>query len=88
MQWIMLEQTQINTALREREDERDERRAQRRSEMEARINGILRHNVIHERIARAYPHLSEGEHNGSHFRQIIERADKRRKEKKEDRKNG
>ena len=85
---VLEKRSEINTALREREDERDERRAQRRSEMEARINGILRHNVIHERIARAYPHLSEGEHNGSHFRQIIERADKRRKEKKEDRKNG
>ncbi len=85
---VLEKRSEINTALREREDERDERCAQRRSEMEARINGILRHNVIHERIARAYPHLSEGEHNGSHFRQIIERADKRRKEKKEDRKNG
>ena len=85
---VLEKRSEINTALREREDERDERRAQRRSEMEARINGILSHNVIHERIARAYPHLSEGEHNGSHFRQIIERADKRRKEKKEDRKNG
>ena len=85
---VLEKRSEINTTLREREDERDERRAQRRSEMEARINGILSHNVIHERIARAYPHLSEGEHNGSHFRQIIERADKRRKEKKEDRKNG
>ena len=73
---VLEKRSEINTALREREDERDERRAQRRSEMEARINGILSHNVIHERIARAYPHLSEGEHNGSHFRQIIERADK------------
>ena len=85
---VLEKRSEINTTLREREDARDERRAQRRSEMEARINGILSHNVIHERIARAYPHLSEGEHNGSHFRQIIERADKRRKEKKEDRKNG
>ena len=85
---VLEKRSEINTTLREREDERDERRAQRRSEMEARINGIRSHNVIHERIARAYPHLSEGEHNGSHFRQIIERADKRRKEKKEDRKNG
>ncbi len=87
MRDVLEKRSEINTALREREDERDERRTQRRSELEARINGILRHNVIHERIVRAYPHLAEGEHNGSHFRRIIERADTRRKEKKEDRKS-
>ena len=84
---VLEKRSEINSTLRAREDERDERRAQRRSEMEARINGIFRHNVIHERIARAYPNLSEGEHNGAHFRQLIERADKRRKEKKDDKKN-
>ncbi len=87
MRDVLEKRSEINTALREREDERDERRTQRRSELEARINGILRHNIIHERIVRAYPHLAEGEHNGSHFRRIIERADTRRKEKKEDRKS-
>ena len=80
---VLEKRSEINSTLRAREDERDERRAQRRSEMEARINGIFRHNVIHERIARAYPHLAEGEHNGSHFRTLLERADKRRKEKKD-----
>lgn len=87
VQDVLEKRSEINTALREREDERDERRAQRRSEMEARINGILSHNVIHERIARAYPHLAEGEHNGAHFRRLLERADKRRQEKKEDKKS-
>ena len=86
VQDVLAKRSEINTALREREDERDERRAQRRSELEARINGILSHNIVHERIARAYPQLAEGEHNGLHFRQLIERADMRRKEKKDDRK--
>ena len=48
----------------------------------AALSAALGRNIIHERIARAYPHLAEGEHNGSHFRTLLERADKRRKKKK------
>ena len=85
---VIAKRSEINVAVKEREDARREELAAKKTELEAKLDSLKKTNFIHARIAAAYPHLSEGEHNGSHFRQIIERADKRRKEKKEDRKNG
>jgi uncharacterized membrane protein len=79
---VLEKRSEINNTLREREDARKERITQYRDELEQRISEVLRHNVIHERIAKAYPHLIEGEHNGTHFRELMERAEKRRLEKK------
>ena len=80
---VLEKRSEINTELKEREDARQARMAERRAELEQRVSAALGRNIIHERIARAYPHLAEGEHNGSHFRTLLERADKRRKEKKD-----
>ena len=79
---VLEKRSEINTELKAREDARQERSAQRREELEQKITSVLGHNIIHERIARAYPHLVDGEHNGSHFRRLIDTANKRRNEKK------
>ena len=39
-------------------------------------------NFIHARIAAAYPHLSEGEHNGENFRRMRDYIEQKRAEKK------
>lgn len=39
-------------------------------------------NFIHARIAAAYPHLSEGEHNGENFRKLRDYIEQKRAEKK------
>ncbi len=79
----MLEKrSEINTELKEREDARQARMAERRAELEQRVSAALGRNIIHERIARAYPHLAEGEHNGSHFRTLLERAGQAQEKKK------
>lgn len=75
---VLEKRSEINTTLKEREDAR----AARRAELEARIAETLRHNVVHERIARAYPHLTEGTRHGGHFKRIVDAADRRREEKK------
>lgn len=75
---VLNKRSEINTALREREDARSARLA----ELEGKISDTLRHNVVHERIIRAYPHLAEGERTGSYFKRIIAAADHRKKTKK------
>lgn len=79
---VLDKRSEINSALKEREDKRAEELARRREELEARASEILGHNVVFERIARAYPDLTKGAHNGVHFKKLIEKADERRKEKK------
>ena len=74
---VLNKRSEINTALREREDARSARLA----ELEGKISDTLRHNVVHERIIRAYPHLAEGERTGSYFKRIIA-ADHRKKTQK------
>lgn len=72
--------SEINTALCEREDARSARLAA----PEGKISDTLRHNVVHERIIRAYPHLADGERTGSYFKRIISAADHRKKTQKSD----
>lgn len=75
---VLNKRSEINTALREREDAR----AARIAELEAGISDTLRHNIVHERIIRAYPHLAEGERTGAHFKRIIAAAERRKNERK------
>lgn len=76
---VLTKRSEINTALREREDAR----AARRAELEAKIADTLRHNVVHERIVRAYPHLTEGAQNGAGFKRLVDISERRKREKKE-----
>lgn len=76
---VLTKRSEINTALREREDVR----AARRAELEAKIADTLRHNVVHERIVRAYPHLTEGAQNGAGFKRLVDISERRKREKKE-----
>lgn len=81
MHEVIEKRSEINSALREREVTRQTRGEARRAELERRVAEILRHNIIHERIARAYPNLLRGENNGAHFRRLMELSTLRRTKK-------
>lgn len=74
---VLDKRNEINTAIKEREDAK----AARLAELECKIADTLRHNIVHERIARAYPHLAEGKRSGRVFTRIVAVAERRRKEK-------
>ncbi len=81
VQELAEKRSKINSDLKAREDERQARREQRMQELEEKITETLGHNAIHIRIARAYPNLTTGSHNGSHFKALLERAEKLKKDK-------
>ena len=69
-------------AVKEREDARREELAAKKTELEAKLDSLKKTNFIHARIAAAYPHLSEGEHNGENFRKLRDYIEQKRAEKK------
>ena len=70
------EDKQKNAALSEEE------LAAKKAELEAKLAELRKTNFIHARIAAAYPHLSEGEHNGENFRKLRDYIEQKRAEKK------
>lgn len=83
MQEFAEKRSKINSELKAREDERQARREARRQELEQKLTETLGHNAVHIRIAKAYPNLTEGAHNGSHFKALLERAERLKNEKKQ-----
>lgn len=79
---VMAKRSEINEAVKEREDERRENLAAKKAELEAKLAKLKKPNFIHARISAAYPHLAEGEHNGENFRKLREYIEQRHAEKK------
>ena len=79
---VMAKRSEINVAVKEREDARREELAAKKAELEAKLAELRKTNFIHARIAAAYPHLSEGEHNGENFRKLRDYIEQKRAEKK------
>ena len=82
MQSVMAMRSEINENAKQREDARRENLAARKAEMEEKLASLKKANFIHARIAAAYPHLSEGEHNGENFRRMRDYIEQKRAEKK------
>ena len=78
---VMAKRSEINVAVKEREDARREELAAKKAELEAKLAELRKTNFIHARIAAAYPHLSEGEHNGENFRKLRDYIEQKRAEK-------
>ena len=79
---VMAKRSEINVTVKEREDARREELAAKKAELEAKLAELRKTNFIHARIAAAYPHLSEGEHNGENFRKLRDYIEQKRAEKK------
>lgn len=74
---VLDKRSEINTAIKEKEDAR----AARIAELEGKIASTLSHNIVHERIVRAYPQLAEGKHSGRVFKRLAAIAERRRTDK-------
>ena len=75
----MLEKrNEINQKAKEREDAHKEALAARKAELEAKLARLKGRNIVHRRIAKAYPQLLEGKNNGANFRKLKENWERRR----------
>lgn len=75
----MLEKrSEINQKVNEREDANKEALAARKAELEAKLARLKGRNIVHRRIAKAYPQLLEGKNNGANFRKLKENWERRR----------
>ena len=75
----MLEKrNEINQKAKEREDANKEALAARKAELEAKLARLKGGNIVHRRIAKAYPQLLEGKNNGANFRKLKENWERRR----------
>ena len=75
----MLEKrSEINQKAKEREDAHKEALAARKAELEAKLARLKGRNIVHRRIANAYPQLLEGKNNGANFRKLKENWERRR----------
>lgn len=75
----MLEKrSEINQKVKEREDANKEALAARKAELEAKLARLKGGNIVHRRIAKAYPQLLEGKNNGANFRKLKENWERRR----------
>ena len=75
----MLEKrSEINQKVKEREDANKEALAARKAELEAKLARLKGRNIVHRRIAKAYPQLLEGKNNGANFRKLKENWERRR----------
>ena len=75
----MLEKrSEINQKAKEREDAHKEALAARKAELEAKLARLKGRNIVHRRIAKAYPQLLEGKNNGANFRKLKENWERRR----------
>lgn len=75
----MLEKrNEINQKAKEREDANKEALAARKAELEAKLARLKGRNIVHRRIAKAYPQLLGGKNNGANFRKLKENWERRR----------
>ena len=75
----MLEKrSEINQKAKDREDAHKEALAARKAELEAKLARLKGRNIVHRRIAKAYPQLLEGKNNGANFRKLKENWERRR----------
>ena len=75
---VLEKRNELNQRAREREDAGKEALAARKAELEAKLAGLRGRNLIHRRIANAYPQLLEGKNNGANFRKLKESWERRR----------
>ncbi len=75
---IWEKRNEINQKAKEREDAGKEALAARQAELEARLARLKGRNIVHRRIANAYPQLLEGKNNGANFRKLKESWERRR----------
>lgn len=70
--------SEINREVKAREDESLEALRARKAELEAKLEALRKPNIISERIAMAYPKLSEGRHYGRQIAKIRDRRAQRK----------
>ena len=70
--------SEINREVKAREDESLEALRAKKAELEAKLEALRKPNIISERIAMAYPKLSEGRHYGRQIAKIRERRAQRK----------
>ena len=75
---VLEKRSEINRDVRAREDESLEALRARKAELEAKLEALKKPNIISERIAMAYPKLSEGRHYGRQIAKIRERRAQRK----------
>lgn len=69
---VLEKRNEINREVRAREDESLEALRARKAELEKKLEALRKPNLISERIAMAYPKLSEGRHYGRQIAKIRE----------------
>lgn len=75
---VLEKRSEINQRAKAREDAGKEALAARKAELEAKLAKLKGRNIVHQRIASAYPQLLEGKNNGANFRKLKEAWDRRR----------
>ena len=75
---VLEKRSEINREVKAREDESLEALRAKKAELEAKLEALRKPNIISERIAMAYPKLSEGRHYG---RQIAKSRERRAQRK-------
>ena len=75
---VLEKRSEINREVKAREDESLEALRARKAELEAKLEALRKPNIISERIAMAYPKLSEGRHYGRQIAKIRERRAQRK----------
>ena len=75
---VLEKRSEINREVKAREDESLEALRARKAELEAKPEALRKPNIISERIAMAYPKLSEGRHYGRQIARIRERRAQRK----------
>ena len=75
---VLEKRSEINREVKAREDESLEALRARKAELEAKREALRKPNIISERIAMAYPKLSEGRHYGRQIARIRERRAQRK----------
>lgn len=74
---VLEKRGEINRRAKEREDAGKEALAARRAELEEKLAKLKGRNIVHRRIARAYPQLLDGKNNGANFRKLKEYWERR-----------
>ena len=75
---VLEKRSEINREVKAREDENLEALRAKKAELEAKLEALRKPNIISERIAMAYPKLSEGRHYGRQIARIRERRTQRK----------
>ena len=75
---VLEKRSEINREVKAREDESLEALRATKAELEAKLEALRKPNIISERIAMAYPKLSEGRHYGRQRAKIRERRAQRK----------